>query len=185
MLYWVLFLAATASAKVGIGLAGPPAFGSSTSDTAPIYLQGNAGPYISREIPIQFPFPGDPSKDKAWKLTLNVSEVVDNSLPGAEQGDTNSVLSFLWPNGSGFESMSSNINACALVITNITSLALFSGQNELGSCAQTLGQDCINNLTSALSSGESYVAGNCAGLSGVVANICPQMFNQSVAFRTS
>jgi hypothetical protein len=183
MLYLILFLAATANAKIGIGLAGPPAFGSNSLDTAPVYLQSNQNPYIDETIPFQFQFPGDTTQNQTWELQLNVSEVLDTSLSGTAQADTNSVLSFLWPNGTGFDSMSESINACALVITNLSSQALAGGQNELGGCAQTLGQSCINNLIITLGSSEAYVAANCAGLSGVIANTCPDMWTESVAFR--
>jgi hypothetical protein len=182
MLYLILLLAATANAKIGIGLAGPPAFGSTSLDTASVYLQSNGNPYINQIIPFQFQFPGNSSQNQNWELQLNVSEVLDTSLPGTAQADTNSVLSFTWPNGTGFGSMSKNISACALVITNLSSQALAGGQNKLGECVQTLGQSCINNLTATLASSEAYVAGNCAGLSGVIANTCPDIWTDSIAF---
>ena len=183
MLYLILLLAATANAKIGIGLAGPPSFGSNSLDPAPVYLQSNGNPYINNVIPFQFQFPGNSSQIQDWELQLNVSEVLDTSLPGTAQADTNSVLSFTWPNGTGFESISKNISACALVITDLSLQALAGGQNELGGCVQTLGQSCINNLTTILGSSETYVDGNCAGLSGVIANICPDLWTGSVAFR--
>jgi hypothetical protein len=183
MLYLILLLAATAKAKIGIGLAGPPSFGSNSLDPAPVYLQSNGNPYINKVIPFQFQFPGNSSQNQIWELQFNVSEALDTTLPGTAQADTNSVLSFSWPNGTGFDSMSKNINACALVITALSSQALAGGQNELGGCVQTLGQSCINNLTATLGSSEAYVAGNCAGLSGVISNICPDLWTDSVAFR--
>jgi hypothetical protein len=183
MLYLILLLAAIADAKIGVGLAGPPSFGSNSLDTAPIYLQSNGNPYISENIPFQFPFPGNTTQDQSWQLQLNVSEALDTSLPGTAQADTNSVLSFIWPNGTGFDSMNKNVNTCALVITNLSSQALAGGQNELGPCVQTLGQSCINNLTAALISSKAYVAGNCAGLSGVIENTCPEIWTDSIAFR--
>jgi hypothetical protein len=183
MLYLILLLAAIADAKIGIGLAGPPSFGSNSLDPGPVYLQSNGNPYISQSIPFQFPFPGNATQNQNWQLQLNVSEALDTSLPGTAQADTNSVLSFTWPNGTGFNSMSRNISACALVITGLSSQALVGGQNELGGCVQTLGQSCINNLTATLASSEAYVMGNCAGISGVIANICPDIWTNSVAFR--
>jgi hypothetical protein len=183
MLYLILLLAATTNAKIGIGLAGPPSFGSNSLDPAPVYLQSNGNPYINNVIPFQFQFPGNSSQIQNWELQLNVSEVLDTSLPGTAQADTNSVLSFTWPNGTGFGSTSKNISACALVITNLSSQALAGGQNELGECVQTLGQSCINNLTAILASSEAYVAGNCAGLSEAIGNICPDIWTDSIAFR--
>lgn len=183
MLYLILLLAATANAKIGVGLAGPPSFGSNSLDPAPVYLQSNGNPYISSSIPFQFPFPGNATQNQNWQLQLNVSEALDTSLPETAQADTNSVLSFTWPNGTGFDSMSKNISACALVITNLSPQALAGGQNELGGCVQTLGQSCINSLTAALSSSQAYVDGNCAGLSGLIANACPDLWTDSVAFR--
>ena len=183
MLYLILLLAATANAKIGIGLAGPPSFGSNSLDTAPVYLQSNGNPYISTVIPFQFQFPGNSSQNRNWELQLNVSEALDTSLPGTAQADTNSVLSFTWHNGTGFDSMSKNISACALVITGLSSQALDGGQNELGGCVQTLGQSCVNSLTATLGASQAYVDGNCAGLSGVIANICPDLWTDSVAFR--